>query len=127
MKSRLSIFRFLILAFGTISLLFVRMLIMDFVTPTFQVVDNPASFEQNIYLRLLNYNYIYALNFWLLIYPSWLCFDWSMGCIPLIRNLCDFRILSILVFWLSILAIINTSLFHCGTAIRRYFLLKKFH
>lgn len=48
---------------------------------------------------MLNYNYIYALNSWLLLCPDWLCFDWSMGCVPLVSGL-EGRVLGVLAFWL---------------------------
>ena len=36
--------------------------------------------------QIINYNYLYAINAWLLIVPQWLCFDWSMGCVPIINT-----------------------------------------
>ncbi len=49
-------------------------------------------------LQTLNYNYLYSLNSWLLLNPWWLCFDWSMGCVPVIDSLWDQRILCLLPF-----------------------------
>ena len=46
----------------------------------------------------MNYNYIYSINSWILLCPWWLCFDWSMGCVPLITDLTDGRMLFILLF-----------------------------
>lgn len=80
-------------------LLLLRFSVMGFSTPKFQSVDNPASFMNNILLRVLNYNYIYCLNMWLLICPIWLCFDWSMGCVSLITGY-DYRIFVVIIFWL---------------------------
>lgn len=73
---------------------------MGFSKPAFKPVDNPAAFVDNIFLRILNYNYIYFLNFWLLICPDWLCFDWSMGCVPLINGI-DLRISFVLLLWIT--------------------------
>ena len=36
--------------------------------------------------QIINCNYLYAINAWLLIVPQWLCFDWSMGCVPIINT-----------------------------------------
>ena len=47
----------------------------------------------------MTYNYIYSLNSWLLLYPWWLCFDWSMGCIPLLESIFDIRILAVVILW----------------------------
>ncbi|XP_033127047.1 protein O-mannosyl-transferase TMTC4-like isoform X1 [Anneissia japonica] len=70
--------------------------------PTFQPVDNPASFAESLIVRITNYNYIYSINGWLLMQPSWLCFDWAMGCISLIQTASDPRLLAVLVFWFSL-------------------------
>ena len=40
--------------------------------------------------------YIWVYNIWLLLVPSQLCFDYSMGCIPLIESLYEYRILILL-------------------------------
>lgn len=97
-KQKLLIRLFTLFA-SSLLLVIIRFSVMGFIAPTFQPVDNPASFVRNILLRALNYSYIYCLNAWLLICPEWLCFDWSMGCIPLITTY-DKRIFFILIFWL---------------------------
>ncbi|XP_034189920.2 protein O-mannosyl-transferase TMTC4 [Osmia lignaria lignaria] len=97
-KQKLLIRLFILLTSGLI-LIFSRFCVMGFKAPTFQSVDNPASFMSNIFLRMLNYSYIYCLNIWLLICPQWLCFDWSMGCIPLITTY-EKRISFVILFWL---------------------------
>lgn len=82
---------------------------MGFTVPTFQVVDNPASEIDNFTLRMVNYNYIYCLNLWLLICPEWLCFDWSMGCVPLILELFDPRILGVVALWIALVPFLHYS------------------
>ncbi|GBL75293.1 Transmembrane and TPR repeat-containing protein 4 [Araneus ventricosus] len=89
----------IILFLGGCFLLALRWFIMGASTPVFQQVDNPASFEENILVRMINYHYVYSMNVWLLIHPYWLCFDWSMGCIPLIKSINDKRLLAVLIFW----------------------------
>ncbi|KAL6433591.1 hypothetical protein ACFW04_006584 [Cataglyphis niger] len=105
------VLRFVILFFTAIILLFLRFSLMGFSAPKFQPVDNPASFMNNIFLRILNYNYIYCLNIWLLICPVWLCFDWSMGCISLITGY-DYRILVVIIFWLLFGTLIMYTFIH---------------
>ena len=39
--------------------------------------------------QIINYNYLYAINAWRLIVPQLLCFDWSMGCVPIINTYSD--------------------------------------
>ncbi|XP_034942581.1 protein O-mannosyl-transferase TMTC4 [Chelonus insularis] len=94
-----SFLRFVILSIVGMLLLLLRFSLMGFSTPTFQPVDNPASFIDNIFLRHVNYQYIYALNLWLLICPEWLSFDWSMGCVPLITGW-DPRLFAIILLWI---------------------------
>lgn len=87
----------LIVLFAAI-LLFIRWMIMGRQTPTFHPADNPQSFINHTVFRVINYNYLYSLNAWLLLNPWWLCFDWSMGCVPLITRLSDLRLIAVLVF-----------------------------
>ncbi|KOC70586.1 Transmembrane and TPR repeat-containing protein 4 [Habropoda laboriosa] len=97
--------RLFILFTSSLILMISRFSVMRYKAPTFQPVDNPASFVQNRFLRALNYCYIYCLNVWLLICPDWLCFDWSMGCVPLITSI-DGRMSFILLFWFILSAMI---------------------
>ena len=51
--------------------------------------------------------YIWIYNIWLLLVPSQLCFDYSMGCILLIESLYEYRILILLA---TIMGFIITGL-----------------
>uniref|UniRef100_A0A1B6I8D4 dolichyl-phosphate-mannose--protein mannosyltransferase n=1 Tax=Homalodisca liturata TaxID=320908 RepID=A0A1B6I8D4_9HEMI len=93
------IVRQIILLSTTCALFLLRWWIMGGTVPVFQKVDNPASFLDSMLLRAVNYMYIYALNVWLLLCPEWLCFDWSMGCVPLILMLHDSRVLIVIIFF----------------------------
>ena len=86
-------------------ILFLRLKIVNFSAPVFQEGDNPAGFLESWFLRVLNFNYVLALNFWLLILPEWLCYDWAMGCIDLIHSIQDFRVIFIGIFWIMMSAI----------------------
>ena len=92
---------------ATVTLLFVRIYLIGQGTPTFIDSDNPASFSPHFKTRLLTYTYLCAVNVWLLLCPSHLCYDWSMGSIPLVESLADLRNLaplSLLVALTSLLA-----------------------
>ena len=52
--------------------------------------DNPASNEPTP-SRQLTYNYLLAVNSWLLLCPAHLCCDWTMGTVPLIKSVADWR------------------------------------
>ncbi|XP_076347219.1 transmembrane O-mannosyltransferase targeting cadherins 4 isoform X1 [Tachypleus tridentatus] len=111
--------RHVVLAAGGSLLLIGRWQVMGSSPPMFQLVDNPASFEESFLYRVLNYNYVYALNWWLLVHPFWLCFDWSMGCIPLIRSLTDPRLVAVAVFWMTASFLLYCCLSHEDRRIRR--------
>nr|XP_014694866.1 protein O-mannosyl-transferase TMTC4 isoform X2 [Equus asinus] len=104
------LFRMTLLASGGAGVLFVRWRIMGTGPPAFTEVDNPASFAESIFVRAINYNYYYSLNAWLLLCPWWLCFDWSMGCIPLIKSVGDWRVIALAALWICLIGLIRQAL-----------------
>ncbi|XP_041055597.1 protein O-mannosyl-transferase TMTC4 isoform X1 [Carcharodon carcharias] len=111
--------RILLVASGGTALLYGRWRIMGTGPPAFTEVDNPASFADSALVRAINYNYYYSLNTWLLVYPWWLCFDWSMGCLPLIKSISDVRIFAPLVLWFFLIGIVCQALCSTNTDERR--------
>lgn len=109
--------RLALMGLGGLSMLYARWRIMGTGPPAFTEVDNPASFEENIFLRIVNYNYYYSLNAWLLLCPWWLCFDWSMGCVPLIKSATDWRMVWLLLLWCVLIGLISQAL--CSQDIQR--------
>uniref|UniRef100_A0A3Q2EJY5 dolichyl-phosphate-mannose--protein mannosyltransferase n=1 Tax=Cyprinodon variegatus TaxID=28743 RepID=A0A3Q2EJY5_CYPVA len=99
-----------LMSLGGLSMFYARWRIMGTGPPAFTEVDNPASFEENIFIRIVNYNYYYSLNAWLLLCPWWLCFDWSMGCVPLIKSATDWRVVWLLLLWSVLIGLINQAL-----------------
>uniref|UniRef100_A0AAQ6AF63 dolichyl-phosphate-mannose--protein mannosyltransferase n=1 Tax=Amphiprion ocellaris TaxID=80972 RepID=A0AAQ6AF63_AMPOC len=91
-------------------MLYARWRIMGTGPPAFTEVDNPASFAESVFLRIVNYNYYYSLNAWLLLCPWWLCFDWSMGCVPLIKSATDWRMVWLLLLWCILIGLISQAL-----------------
>jgi len=79
-------------------------------SPKFVESDNPASFSNSSQTRLLTYSYVNAYNAWLLVYPSGLCHDWSMGSIPLIETIADVRnmVTFSVIFSIAVLVIYAT-------------------
>ncbi|XP_077392865.1 protein O-mannosyl-transferase TMTC4 isoform X1 [Festucalex cinctus] len=102
--------RLALMALGGFFMLYTRWRIMGTGPPAFTEVDNPASFADNMFLRVVNYNYYYALNGWLLLCPWWLCFDWSMGCVPLIRSTTDWRVVWPLLLWCVLIGLVGQAL-----------------
>ncbi|KAM6986740.1 protein O-mannosyl-transferase TMTC4 [Aplochiton taeniatus] len=109
--------RLALLGLGGVSMLYARWRIMGTGPPAFTEVDNPASFAEHFFLRIVNYNYYYSLNAWLLLCPWWLCFDWSMGCVPLIKSATDWRMVWLLLLWCILIGLIGQAL--CSQDSRR--------
>ncbi len=76
-------------------------------TPAFAPSDNPASDNPSVIIRFLTFLYLPAFNFWLLIYPRWLSFDWSMEAIPLIHSVNDSRNIVSLLFYISLIVLLK--------------------
>ncbi|XP_055930176.1 protein O-mannosyl-transferase TMTC1-like [Argiope bruennichi] len=75
--------------------------------PIFSEEDNPASFSSSLLTRFYMYSYLAAFNFWMLLNPSTLSYDWQMGSIPLVTSVFDVRnVASLLLFlFLSVSAL----------------------
>lgn len=59
--------------------------------PEFAPSDNPASDSDSFTTRGLTYLLLPSLNFWMLLCPRILSFDWSMNAIPLVESVSDIR------------------------------------
>lgn len=73
--------------------------------------DNPAAVSSTP-TRQMTFNYLLPVNAWLLLNPSELCCDWTMGTIPLVESLLDPRNLATLVFYVSLSLLAYHSLWH---------------
>jgi len=85
-------------------LMFARMKVMGGQLPVFTRFDNPAAVADTPWSQL-TFNYMLPLNAWLLLNPSWLCCDWTMGTIPLIESLSDVRIGVVVVFYACLIVL----------------------
>lgn len=102
--------RSIILLASGIIIIYSRLAIMNFQGPIFTANDNPAAHADTLLAKVVTYNYIYFLNLLILIWPQWLCFDWSMGCVPLIESIEDIRTMLVILFWIFLLYIFYTFL-----------------
>ncbi|XP_003388214.1 PREDICTED: transmembrane and TPR repeat-containing protein 3-like [Amphimedon queenslandica] len=92
------VYRFISLVGFFVALMMLRVKIMKAELPVFTIHDNPAVNEPTPY-RQLHWLYLIFQNVWLLLSPSFLCADWTMGTVPLINSLIDPRnLLTILTF-----------------------------
>ncbi|XP_035216740.1 protein O-mannosyl-transferase TMTC3-like [Stegodyphus dumicola] len=96
--------RSLILLGVFISAVYFRWRIMGTRMPIFSRFDNPAAVSSTP-TRQMTYNYLLAVNAWLLLFPCHLCCDWTMSTIPLITDLWDFRHIATLGLYASVLYI----------------------
>ena len=72
---------------------------MDLSVPEFNDSDNPASVHPDLAVRFLTFSYLPVLNFYLLLFPWQLSFDWSMDAIQLITSFADARNIESLIFY----------------------------
>lgn len=79
------------LGFVLFGLLLIRVLLMGAKSPVFASSDNPSSRCPSSLTRTLTFSYLPSFNFFLLVYPKWLSFDWSMDAIPRIASPYDVR------------------------------------
>lgn len=84
---------------AVLSHLFSQQKLAYFSPPDIFRFDNPASVSPSP-ARQLTLNYLLPVNAWLLLNPSGLCCDWTMGTIPIITSLVDMRNLATLAFYL---------------------------
>ncbi|XP_059169827.1 protein O-mannosyl-transferase TMTC3-like isoform X2 [Physella acuta] len=101
-----SLFRGGFLVFSTTFLLFARIKVMGAQLPVFTNFDNPASTSPTP-ARQLTFNYLLPVNAWLLLNPSGLCCDWTMGTIKVITSIFDLRNLCTVVFY-AVMAALGT-------------------
>ncbi|XP_044173138.1 protein O-mannosyl-transferase TMTC2-like isoform X2 [Acropora millepora] len=91
--------RLLTIIFTGLGLLSFRFSIMGKQAPNFSPSDNPSANSQKFLTRLLTFVYLPVFNFWLLVCPRTLSFDWSMDSIPLVESFLDVRCAIILMFY----------------------------
>jgi len=82
-----------------------RFYLMQGTLPTFSESDNPASFAPTPH-RQLTQNYLLPVNLWLLLSPSNLLCDWSMGTVTLVTSFHDYRNVLTLLFYLLLFLLV---------------------
>lgn len=92
------------LVISIFALLSLRGRLMGFQPPKFAKADNPASASDSLMARFYTLAFLPAFNFWLMVCPTQLSFDWSMDAIPLIKSWADPRNVLSAVFYAGLLA-----------------------
>ncbi|XP_053362470.1 protein O-mannosyl-transferase TMTC3 [Clarias gariepinus] len=93
-----TLLKLMVLVISTLLLVIVRVQVIQSQLPVFTRFDNPAAVSSTP-ARQLTFNYLLPVNGWLLLNPSELCCDWTMGTIPLVESVLDPRNLATLVFY----------------------------
>uniref|UniRef100_A0A672Z2G2 Protein O-mannosyl-transferase TMTC3 n=1 Tax=Sphaeramia orbicularis TaxID=375764 RepID=A0A672Z2G2_9TELE len=93
-----TLLKLIVLVISTLLLVIIRVQVIQSQLPVFTRFDNPAAVSPTP-TRQFTFNYLLPVNAWLLLNPSELCCDWTMGTIPLVESILDFRNLATLVFY----------------------------
>ncbi|XP_071112558.1 protein O-mannosyl-transferase TMTC3-like isoform X2 [Haliotis cracherodii] len=104
-----SVVRMVFLVGSTLLMLFARIKVMGAQLPVFTRFDNPASVA-DFPARHLTFNYLLSVNSWLLLNPSHLCCDWTMGTIPLLETITDYRNIFTLIFYAMMIKFVTYAL-----------------
>ena len=88
-------------AFLVISLYF-RVNIVNFSPSISQETNDSMVLIESKLMKLINFQYLLTLKFWVTIFPNWLCHDWYTNCFSPINSVEDRRIYSSFIFWLII-------------------------
>ncbi|NXA36896.1 TMTC3 protein, partial [Eudromia elegans] len=108
-----TLLKLIVLMFSTLLLVVVRVQVIQSQLPVFTRFDNPAAVSPSP-ARQLTFNYLLPVNAWLLLNPSELCCDWTMGTIPLVESLLDVRNVATLSFFCFLGSLIVFSLRYPG-------------
>uniref|UniRef100_A0A915CG51 DUF1736 domain-containing protein n=1 Tax=Parascaris univalens TaxID=6257 RepID=A0A915CG51_PARUN len=105
--------RILLCTFATVGILFIRLYINGFKSPKFSSFDNVIASHPSAFVRAFSYCYLIVLNIWLLVNPSKLCFDYSMGCIAPIESVFDRRFCLTIFIAIVIVILLHTRIANC--------------
>ncbi|KAM9174139.1 protein O-mannosyl-transferase TMTC3 [Pangshura tecta] len=108
-----TLLKLIVLMFSTLLLVVVRVQVIQSQLPVFTRFDNPAAVSPSP-ARQLTFNYLLPVNAWLLLNPSELCCDWTMGTIPLVESFLDIRNIATITFFCFLGSLIVFSLRYPG-------------
>ncbi|XP_040264538.1 protein O-mannosyl-transferase TMTC3 isoform X1 [Bufo bufo] len=108
-----TLLKLIVLMFSTLLLVVIRVQVIQSQLPVFTRFDNPAAVSATP-ARQLTFNYLLPVNAWLLLNPSELCCDWTMGTIPLVESCLDVRNLTTLLFFFFLGSLVIYSVRYPG-------------
>ncbi|XP_006818380.1 protein O-mannosyl-transferase TMTC3-like [Saccoglossus kowalevskii] len=101
--------RCMFILLSTIGLLLARVKVMAAELPVFTKFDNPAA-SAPFPVKQLTLLYLLPVNIWLLLCPSQLCCDWTMGTVPLIESVLEPRNLSTIAFVIVLVKLVHFAI-----------------
>uniref|UniRef100_A0A3Q4B2P4 dolichyl-phosphate-mannose--protein mannosyltransferase n=1 Tax=Mola mola TaxID=94237 RepID=A0A3Q4B2P4_MOLML len=104
-----TLLKLIVLVISTLLLVIIRVQVIQSQLPVFTRFDNPAAVSPYP-TRQMTFNYLLPVNAWLLLNPSELCCDWTMGTIPLVESFLDLRNLATLMFYIFLGLLVYHSL-----------------
>uniref|UniRef100_H3D877 Protein O-mannosyl-transferase TMTC3 n=1 Tax=Tetraodon nigroviridis TaxID=99883 RepID=H3D877_TETNG len=104
-----TLLKLIVLIISTLLLVIIRVQVIQSQLPVFTRFDNPAAVSPTP-TRQMTFNYLLPVNAWLLLNPSELCCDWTMGTIPLVESFLDLRNLATLLFYTCLALLAHHSL-----------------
>ncbi|XP_052021854.1 protein O-mannosyl-transferase TMTC3 isoform X2 [Apodemus sylvaticus] len=119
-----TLIKLIVLMFSTLLLVVIRVQVIQSQLPVFTRFDNPAAVSPTP-TRQLTFNYLLPVNAWLLLNPSELCCDWTMGTIPLIESFLDIRNLATFAFFCFLGALGIFSLRYPGDSSKTVLMVNK--
>ena len=72
------------------------------------VQDNPFSYETEFLHRFYSFGMVHAKYLDLLLFPTHLCYDYSLTAMPILRSVTDIRILGVLSAYLTVCLLVKT-------------------
>ncbi|XP_013873074.1 transmembrane and TPR repeat-containing protein 3 [Austrofundulus limnaeus] len=93
-----TLLKLVVLIISTLLLVIIRVQVIQSQLPVFTRFDNPAAVSPSP-TRQMTFNYLLPVNAWLLLNPSELCCDWTMGTISLVESFLDLRNLATVMFY----------------------------
>uniref|UniRef100_A0A8C8II15 DUF1736 domain-containing protein n=1 Tax=Oncorhynchus tshawytscha TaxID=74940 RepID=A0A8C8II15_ONCTS len=110
-----TLLKLVILIISTLLLVIIRLQVIQSQLPVFTRFDNPAAVSHTL-ARQLTFNNLLPVNAWLLLNPSELCCDWTMGTIPLVESPLDLRNLATMAFYSLLGLLAYRSLRHSNSS-----------
>jgi len=72
--------------------------------------SNPVAVQENSHVRMLSYSLVHGIYAKLLVWPAFLCYDYSMDAVPLVHSTRDLRLLLPVTAYLAVAQLLTLSI-----------------